>query len=476
MWNAAQLRSGLLTDLYHVDSAYVSWRTGHNGLTTFDLYTRSHPFDSGFLLAAGLELAVAFAREFHYADDEIAYLKQIKPYEDAFYDELRRTRFRGEILGMPEGEIAFAPEPMLRVTAPFREALVLEAGLLHTVSLSTLLATKAARVVHAARGRPIAEFAFRRAQEPYIVARSSYIAGCASTSFLAAARAFDLPTSGTIPHALVQAFPTEEEAFRAVATSLPRFTLLLDTYDVEQAIQTAVAVAREAKRELGHEMVAVRLDSGDILADSHQCRAELDAAGFPDVQILASGDMDEYRVADLVAAGAPIDAYGVGTSMGVGAGSVERGVSGGALGAVYKLVWYDADLDQTADEDEAPIKVAGPKSTWPGKKQVSRIGAFAGDVIHLENEPPPPHSRPLLQPVLRDGNLIPGALPPLYEIRERAMANLAALPEAVKALDHPAAYDVTFSNRLQAMRDRAIALHDDAVAPPLPRTGEGAGG
>ncbi|MGH2534535.1 MAG: nicotinate phosphoribosyltransferase [Thermomicrobiales bacterium] len=459
MWNAAQLRSGLLTDLYHVDSAYVSWRTGRDGLTTFDLYTRSHPFGGGFLLVAGLELAVAFAREFRYSDDEIAYLQRIRPYDDEFFAELRRTRFTGEVLGMAEGEIAFALEPLLRVTAPFREALLLEAGLLHAISLSTLLATKAARVVEAAKGKPVIEFAFRRAQEPYVVARSAYIAGCASTSFLAAAHAFDIPTSGTIPHALVQAFPTEEEAFRAVADSLPRYTLLLDTYDVRQAIQTAVEVAREAKRWHGHEMVAVRLDSGDILADSRHCRAVLDDVGLQTVQILASGDLDEYRIAELVAAGAPIDAYGVGTSIGVGAGSVERGVSGGALGAVYKLVWYDADLDRTADEDETPIKVAGPKSTWPGKKQVSRVGAFEGDVIHLEDESPLPNSRPLLQTILRDGEVLPGALPPLGEIRERALANLAALPDALKALDRPAEYDVRFSDLTRAMRERAMRVH-----------------
>ncbi|MGH2562502.1 MAG: nicotinate phosphoribosyltransferase [Thermomicrobiales bacterium] len=461
MWSADQLRSGLLTDLYHVDSAYVSWRANRNGLTTFDLYTRSHPFGGGYLLVAGLELAATFAQEFRYTDEEIAYLQRVRTYEDAFYEELRRTRFTGEILGMPEGEIAFPQEPLVRVTAPFREALLLEAGLLHTISLSTLLATKAARVVCAAQGAPVAEFAFRRAQEPFVVARSAYIAGCASTSFLAAAHAFGIPTSGTIPHALVQAFPAEEEAFRAVAASLARYTLLIDTYDVRQAILTAVEVARDAKRRLGHEMVAVRLDSGDILADSRHCRSVLDDAGLDGVRILASGDMDEYRIAELVAANAPIDAYGVGTSIGVGAGSVERGVAGGALGAVYKLVWYDADQNRAADEDETPIKVAGPKSTWPGKKQVSRIGDFEGDVIHLEDEAPLPNARTLLQPILRDGVVLPEALPPLDEIRERALGNLAALPEAIKRIDQPDSYAVRFSERLQAMRDRAIAVHRD---------------
>jgi nicotinate phosphoribosyltransferase len=456
MWNADQLASGLLTDLYHVDSAYVSWRSGRNGLTTFDLYTRSNPFGSGYLLAAGLELAVTFARSFRYSDDEIAFLKRVKPYEDSFYDELRQTRFSGEMLGIAEGEIAFAPEPLLRVTAPFREALLLEAGLLHVISLSTLLATKAARVVQAARGKAIAEFGFRRAQEPYIAARSAYIAGCASTSFLSAARAFHIPTSGTIPHALVQSFPTEEEAFRTVAECLPRFTLLLDTYDVRRAIETAVEVAHEARERYNHQLVAVRLDSGDVLADSRHCREVLDAAGLESVQILASGDMDEFRVADIEGAGAPIDAYGVGTALAVGAGSIEHGIPGGALGAVYKLVWYDANESGAAETDEAPIKVAGPKSTWPGKKQVSRIGDYEEDVIHLEDEAPLPDGRSLLQPVLRDGELVPGTLPTLGEIRERAARALGTLPEQYRAIAIPAEYPVRNSRRLTEMRSRAM--------------------
>jgi nicotinate phosphoribosyltransferase len=463
MWSADQLRSGLLTDLYHVDSAYVSWRSGRNGLTTFDLYSRSNPFGSGYMLAAGLELAVTFAREFRYGEEEIAYLKRVKPYEDAFYAELRRLHFTGEILGMPEGEIAFAPEPLLRVTAPFREALLLEAGLLHVISLSTLIATKAARIVQSARGKGVAEFGFRRAQEPYIAARSGYIAGCASTSFLAAACAFGIPTSGTIPHALIQSFPTEEEAFRTVAESLPRYTLLLDTYDVRQAIQTAVEVGREARDKYGHRLAGVRLDSGDIQADSLHCRQVLDEAGMADVQIVASGDMDEFRIAELEGAGAPIDAYGVGTALAVGAGSIEHGISGGALGGVYKLVWYDADADETADSTEAPIKVAGPKSTWPGKKQVSRIGVFREDVIHLEDEAPLPEGRSLLEPVLRGGELVPGVLPSLNEIRDRAARNLAALPPEYRAIEHPAGYPVRNSDRLRDMRKRAMEQHGNGV-------------
>src|SRR5919197_1157650 len=208
---------GLLTDLYHPDSAYVAWRTGHNGEATFDLYARRAPFGGSYFLVAGLEMALEFVRHFHFDEDDIAFLQQIRDYDPGFLEELLRLRFTGEILAMPEGTIAFPDEPLMRVTAPFREALLLESGLLQAINLATLIATKASRVVWAARGRPVAEFAFRRAQEPFVVTRSSYIGGCASTSFLAAAYEYRLQATGTIPHALVQLFDTEEEAFAAAA-------------------------------------------------------------------------------------------------------------------------------------------------------------------------------------------------------------------------------------------------------------------
>ena len=296
-----QATTGLLVDLYHLDAAYVSWRTGQNAPATFDLYTRSAPFGGAYLLTAGLEPALAFVRDFRYTEEDLAYLARIKSYDPAFLDELRRFRFTGEILAMPEGTVAFADEPLLRVTAPFREALLLESGLLRAIGVSTLIATKAARLVDAAAGREVADFGFRRAHDPYLAARSAFIGGCASTSFVAGAKVFDLPTGGTIPHALVQVFATEEEAFRAVAENLDRYSLLLDTYDVHTAIETAVAVALDARTRLGHEMVAVRLDSGDLLADSKHVRRVLDEAGLHETKVLVSGDIDEFRIADLLA-------------------------------------------------------------------------------------------------------------------------------------------------------------------------------
>lgn len=448
---------GLMTDMYHPDSAYVSWRTGHNGLTTFDLYTRTAPFGGAYLLVAGLEAAMDFAQSFRYTPEELRFLASIRDYDAAFLDELASLRFTGEVLALPEGSIAFPNEPILRVTAPFREAILLEAGLLQAINLSTLIATKASRIVYAAeqgRRRRVAEFAFRRAQEPITVARASYIGGCASTSLLVAAYEFRLPATGTVPHALIELFPTEEEAFEAIANAYNRYTLLLDTYNPHTAIHTAIAVALRSQEILGHTLAAVRLDSGDLVADSIYIREELDKAGLNNVRILASGDLDEWKITELLEAGAAIDSFGVGTTLGSGAGSVERGVAGGALGAVYKEVWY---VDENGTEFPK-VKLAGPKTTWPGKKEIYRHPKWEEDIVQLAHEPHPLHYQRMLRPVMRNGEMIPGSLPPLSEIRELAQQNLQMLPERYRAFTIEEPYPVRFSEGLQALRKQAEQL------------------
>jgi nicotinate phosphoribosyltransferase len=448
---------GLMTDMYHPDSAYVSWRTGYNGLTTFDLYTRSAPFGGAYLLIAGLEAALEFVQAFRYTSEELKFLAHIRDYDTAFMDELSTHRFTGEILALPEGSIAFPNEPIMRVTAPFREAILIEAGLLQAINLATLIATKASRIVFAAqkgRARRVAEFAFRRAQDPLTVARSSYIGGCASTSLLNAAFEYRLPATGTVPHALIELFPTEEEAFTAVANAYNRYTLLLDTYDPRNAIQTAIEVALRSQETLGHTLAAVRLDSGDIAADSIYIRQQLDKAGLSNVRILASGDLDEWKITELIEAGAAIDSFGVGTTLGSGAGSVELGVSGGALGAVYKEVWY---VDETGTE-YPKVKIAGSKSTWPGKKEIYRHPQWEEDVIQLAHEPRPENYQRLLRPVMRNGEMIPGSLPPLSEIRELAQQNLEMLPTRYREFSVEQPYPVRFSDGLQALRMQAAQL------------------
>ncbi|HLY32043.1 MAG TPA: nicotinate phosphoribosyltransferase, partial [Ktedonobacterales bacterium] len=444
--------SGLFTDMYHPDAAYVSWVAGRNGLTTFDLYTRTAPFGGAYLLVAGLEAALEFVQSFGYTEEELTFLARIRDYDPAFLDELAMLRFTGEIHAMPEGSIAFPNEPLMRVTAPFREAILMEAGLLQAINLATLVATKAARIVWASQHRRVSEFAFRRAQNPLVVARSSSIGGCSSTSLLAAALDYRLQATGTIPHALVQLFPTEEEAFTAVAESFNRYTILLDTYDPRRAIHTAIAVAQRVQDRLGHTLAAVRLDSGDLLEDSRYVRAQLVAAGMSQTRILASGDLDEFAIADLLAAGAEVDAFGVGTALGSAAGNHEHGVAGGSLGGVYKEVWY---VEEDGGVGRPTLKVAAEKTTWPGRKDVYRHPTWAEDVIQLESEPAPAGYTRLLRPVVRQGQTVPGSLPPLSEVWELAQANLRALPEQYQALTVTQPYPVRFSEALQALRAEA---------------------
>jgi nicotinate phosphoribosyltransferase len=274
------------------------------------------------------------------------------------------------------------------------------------------------------------------------VARAAYSGGCVSTSFVAAAQRYGIPASGTIPHALVQLFDDERAAFGAVAEAQDGYTFLLDTYDVRRAIHTAIDVAREAHARTGHRLAAVRLDSGDIDADSRYVRGVLDDAGMRDVRVLASGDMDEESIDQLVRAGAPIDAFGVGTSL---------GLPYPALGGVYKAVAYAG----------APlIKLAGEKSTWPGVKQVYRVGEYEADVIQLDSEPAPERAEPLLRLVMRDGELVDDVLPPLAEVRERAQRHLAGLPERWRALKPAGVYPVRFSAALTALRTQAMEAHD----------------
>jgi nicotinate phosphoribosyltransferase len=252
----------------------------------------------------------------------------------------------------------------------------------------------------------------------------------------------------------VQLFDDEREAFEAVAETYNRYTVLLDTYDVRRAISTVIEVAGDARQRLGHSLAAVRLDSGDLAADSRYVRAALDGAGMSETRILASGDMDEFSIADLVADGAPIDGYGVGTSLGVGAGSLAHGVEGGALGGVYKEVAYVDD----EGVEHPRIKLAGDKSTWPGRKELYRIGAFERDVMQLAGEAPPAGGTRLLRPVMRDGEVLAGSTPPLSEIWELAQQNLRALPAPWAALRPEGAYPLVFSDVLQALRRRAAAL------------------
>lgn len=441
---------GLVTDLYHPDAAYVAWRLRRLGTTTFDLYTRRAPGGGAFILVAGLEPALDFVRKFRYRDRDLRYLAQVRDYDPAFLDFLGNLRFTGDIHAMPEGTIAFPNEPLMRVTAPFPEALLIEAGVLQTVNAASWVATKAARMAIASGGRRVAEFALRRAAAPFTVARSAYIGGCSSTSFVAAAERYRLAATGTIPHALVQLFPDEREAFTAVAETFSRYTVLLDTYDISMAMDTVIEVARDVQERLGHTLAAVRLDSGDLEVGSRLVRGVLDREGLHTTRIIVSGDLDEESIEALVASGAPVDAFGVGTSLGTTPGSRIDGHPGG-LGGVYKAVHYD-----DGNGGLPLVKLSADKGTLPGRKDVYRLGRYDHDVIQLVDEPRPDGGLRLLRPVIRGGEIIAGSSPPLAEIWEFAQANLRDLPDRWRALRPDLPYPVRHSPALDDLYDRVV--------------------
>ena len=446
--------AGLWTDQYHPDAAYIAWHAGLNPLSVFDVFVREAPFGGTFMVAAGIDAALRFMQNFRYGSASLALLRAMG-YPDAFLAELAELRFTGEVLAAREGSLVFPNTPILRVTAPFREALMMESGILQIVNTATLVATKAARIVQAAAGRPVAEFGFRRAHAPLLAAYAARVGGCASTSLLAASAAYGMPASGTMPHALAQLFPTEAAAFRAIAQAHPHFRLLLDTYDTLAGARNAAEVGVWARATLGHELVAVRLDSGDLAALSRQVRAILDDAGLTTTQILASGDLDEWRISALVAEGAPIDAFGVGTALVNGLGSEEVGC--GVLGGVYKLAWIGATTTTPA---HPVIKLAEAKTTWPGRKVVARAPDHHEDVVLLAGEPWPEGYTPVLHPALRDGALLaPFAEDTDETAAARAQAALAALPTPYRALQPAAPYPVRYSATLRALRDTTTALH-----------------
>jgi nicotinate phosphoribosyltransferase len=376
-----------------------------------------------------------------FSADEIEYLRGLRAFEHVppgFFDYLRGLRFTGDVWAMPEGTVAFAGEPLLRVTAPLIEAQIVETYLLSTINFQTLIATKAARVVEAAQGRGIVEFGTRRAHgfsAGVYAARAAFIGGCVGTSNVEAGRMFDLPVYGTAAHSFTMAFDREIDAFRAYFKVFPESaTLLLDTYDTISAARLAT--------EFGPELRGVRLDSGDLVELSKRVRVILDEAGMRRTKVFASGDLNEFKIAELIAAGAPIDLFGVGTDL-----STSRDAP--ALGGVYKLV--EIEFDGRA----APkMKLSRDKATYPCRKQVWRAtasdGSFAGDVIARADETDLPGAS-LLAPVMRGGQ-IATTLSNLREAQEHARRQLASLPDPHKTLVEAQAYPVRYSDRLEHSR------------------------
>jgi nicotinate phosphoribosyltransferase len=418
---------------------------GLDGPATFELFVRSLPDQRRFLVACGLEPAVDHLEALRLTPAELDWLAGTGRFGPQLLERLADLRFTGDVWAVPEGELVFAGEPVLRVTAPLVEASIVETVLLNLVGHSTMVASKAARVALACDGHPFVDFSARRDHGPsaaLLGARAAFVGGAAGTSLVAAGMAYGLPLSGTMAHAYVLRLGDEEEAFRSYArASRGEVTLLLDTYDTEEGARRAVRVARELATE-DRRVTGVRLDSGDLVACSRLVRAVLDEGGFPDVRILASGDLDEYEVARLLGAGAPIDSFGVGTRMGTSEDAP-------ALGVVYKLV---------EDVDGPRAKRSPGKVTLPGAKQVWRRrdehGAPVSDVLALEGEVVP-GAEPVLQHVVTGGRRM--TRPPLAEARDRCAGALATLPTALRSL--AVEPGVHFPVRVSAaLRDLAVSI------------------
>ena len=434
--------TGLLTDQYELAMAASYHRRGMNQDAIFELFARRLPAHRTWLLAAGLGPALRLVRELRFSEPELAYLGSIG-FADDFLDYLSRFRFTGDVHAIPEGTVCFANEPLLRVTGPRIEAQLLETLLLNQVNFQTMVATKAARVVLAAGGgRPgagdaVIDFSPRRdhgIDAAMKVARSSAVAGAGGTSNVAAAMRYGLRPVGTMAHSYVMSFEREEDAFRAFLADFSHNTVLLvDTYDTLRGVRNAIAAARDT----GIALRGVRLDSGDLLELSREARKMLDEAGMEEAIIVASGDLQEQRIAELVAAGAPIDRWGVGTELGTSRDSP-------VVNGVYKLVADRADGAWRGVWKRSP-----GKATHPGPKQVYRVydgDTMAGDVIATQDESP--GGEPLLADAMRAGEIVREET--LDEIRDRTASQLAALPAALRPPeDHVDPYPVTYSDSLR---------------------------
>lgn len=441
------MSEALRTDLYQLTMMQAYWKSGHNPEATFDYFVRKIPFGS-YLVTAGLSYVLDYIEKLRFEDDDIEYLRT-QDFNEEFLERLQDFRFTGDILAMPEGSIAFPLEPMIRVTAPIMEAQLIETYLLNKMNFSTLIATKASRVVYAARGRSIAEFGLRRAQgDGHLEAtRATYIGGCASTSNVLAGKILGIPVSGTMAHSFVTSFDNEIDSYRAYAEAFPkRCFLLIDTYNSIEGAKKAVIVGKELeKRE--EKLMGVRLDSGDLAELSKQVRRLLDDSGLKYVKIVASGDLNEWKIDELMNKGAKIDLFGVGTELVTGRPTP-------ALDGIYKL----SDVVELGRHfPKMKLSDDTVKATLPGKKRVWRIvdkGKFVRDVISLEEEAFD-NAVPLLEKVVEKGRVVCNR-PSLEETRRRVMENLSNLPDLYRELDSAPVYPVGFSKGLVELRERII--------------------
>jgi len=434
-------QSLLLTDLYELSMLEAYAAHGMAETAVFELFVRKLPAERGFLMVAGLEQAVAFLEGMRFTEDDLAWLRASGTFSPGFLDGLAGLRFTGDVDAMPEGTVCFPDEPILRVTAPLPQAQLVETRLINLLHFQTVIASKAARMVLAAPGKQLVDFGLRRAhgaEAGLLAARASYLAGFAGTATVLAGRAFGIPMVGTMAHSFVQAHDDEAIAFERFARARPRaLTLLIDTYDTERGAALVAALAPRLTAD-GITIAAVRLDSGDLAAHARAVRGILDAAGWPEIRIFASGGLDEHSLLALCRGGAPIDGFGVGTSLTTASDAP-------ALDCAYKLQEYAGHARRKRSEG---------KATWPGRKQVFRRhypdGTIASDVVALIDEPMPGEA--LLRPAMRHGKRVDD-LPGLAAARAHAAASLLQLPDALRRLE-PGHVPVEISHGVRELAEK----------------------
>ena len=460
----------LLTDFYELTMAYGYWRSGKAGdEAVFHLFFRENPFGGGYTIAAGLETAIDYLDHLRFDDVDLDYLRGLGLFDDEFIDQLRRFEFTCDVDAIPEGTVVFPHEPLVRVRGPIVQAQLVESALLNVINFQSLIATKAARVVYAAKGDAVIDFGLRRAQGidgASSASRAAYIGGCAGTSNVLAGQMYGIPVKGTHAHSWVMSFPSEREAFEAWVRVMPNnSTLLVDTYKTLDGVRHAIEVAKKLRAE-GRELQGIRLDSGDLAYLSIQARRMLDDAGFPKVSIAASNELDEHLIASLKDQRARIDVWGVGTRL-------ITAYDQPALGGVYKLTAIRPKGG--AWEHKIKLSEQAIKISTPGVLQVRRFavdGQMGGDMIWDELtgdatrtivDPADMTRRKtfsdagadLLVPIYRGGKRVYDP-PPLDEIRARREAQLGRFHAGIKRFENPHSYPVGLEQTLFDLKTRLI--------------------
>ncbi|MBK06493.1 MAG: nicotinate phosphoribosyltransferase [Deltaproteobacteria bacterium] len=468
----------LLTDLYQLTMGYGYWQAGlAEKEAAFHLFFRKHPFGGGFSVACGLSQAIEYLKDFHFTEEDLAYLSTLtgnddKPlFDQGYLDYLKEMTFQCDIDAIPEGTVVFPHEPLIRVKGPIIQCQLVETALLSIINFQTLVATKSARICQSAKGDPVLEFGLRRAQGidgGLSASRAAYIGGVAATSNVLAGKIFDIPVKGTHAHSWVMCFDSELASFETYAKAMPNnCVFLVDTYDTIQGVKHAIEIGKQL-RQSGHEMLGIRLDSGDLAYLSNEARDLLDEAGFPDAKIIASNDLDEYVINSLKQQGATIAIWGVGTRL---ATAHEQP----ALGGVYKLSALrdkDGQWEYKIKLSEQSIKISNP-----GLQQVRRFSGsnyFIADMLYDEELGPDTNViidpsdntrrkhmtetdpfEDLLVPIFRAGSLVYEA-PSIHDIRARAHTQLATFHKGIKRFVNPHSYPVGLEQRLYERKTELI--------------------